>query len=130
MVLVEVGGQAVELAATLPQCRKRLRDGLAAIAVIDSVHLVKPSEVARDLALDLLGFLSDSTLIEHAETAGRGANLRTVDRYKYGSAPPLVATKKNEDPADADDGGAVVAPEISNRLVVGRETADEKSGPR
>jgi hypothetical protein len=120
-----VGRQAVELRATLPQRRKHLRGGLAAITVIDSVRLVKLGKVARDLGVDLLSFLGDPTLIEHAESAGRGTNLRTVDRYKYCSEQPLVAAKKNEGAAGADDGSAVVAPEISNRLVVGRETADE-----
>lgn len=75
IVLVEVGGQAVELGATLPQRRERLRGGLAVIAMIDRVRLVKLGEVARDLGVDLLSFLGDSTLIEHSESTGRGTNL-------------------------------------------------------
>ena len=45
IVLIEVGGQAVELGATLPQRRKRLRGGLAVIAMIDCVRLIKLGEV-------------------------------------------------------------------------------------
>jgi hypothetical protein len=120
-----VGRQAVEFGATLLQRRKHLRGGLAAIAVIDSVHLVKLGKVARDLGVDLLSFLGDPTLTEHAESAGRGTNLRTIDRHKYASEEPLVAAKKNEGAAGTDDSSAVVTPEISNRLMVGRETTDE-----
>lgn len=89
------------------------------------IGLVQPGKVGGDSVVETGLLLGDLPAADHLFRAGGSAEFRAVQRHQPGRKQTGIPAHEHEGPACPDDGRAVVAAEIGNRLEVGGEPSHQ-----
>src|SRR5207247_3080478 len=89
------------------------------------IAAIRALELALHFALDRLKLLLELGRSHHRSLARHRLELRPVDRHPLATDQLRLGTEAHEPPAYRLERPRIQAPELSNRLVIGHQTAEQ-----